>query len=98
MKRTILALLIVTIVYSCKDDNVVMSREEYNKLTNLPPKEYPKPFSLLNEDDLEIGEDGILLGSDNHDYLVRNYYTNWESVSHYVDCKECFNRRSLINR
>jgi hypothetical protein len=53
--------------------------------------EYPKPFGI--ETTLPSNwEHGIILGSDNHEYLILNDNNN-ETVMHYIDCKLCKTRK-----
>lgn len=87
------ALLIFT--SSC-DDNVTISKTEYQKLKGDTVKsKYPKPFKLQDEG---LGYDrpsGIVLGSDNHEYLVIWYNSNACNVEHYIDCELCESRDPL---
>ena len=93
----VLMLLMALIFTSC-NDNVTISKDEYNKLKGDTLKsEYPKPFELYTEG-LSWGGDtntGIVLGSDNHEYLVWNYGSYSCNVEHYIDCKLCKSRKNL---
>ncbi len=83
------------LVSSCRD-NVTISKEEYQKLKGDTPKsEYPKPFKLYTEGLGYDNRNGIVLGSDNHEYLVWDA-GNACNVEHYIDCKLCIGRESLI--
>ena len=83
------------LVSSCRD-NVTITKEEYQKLKgDTLRSEYPKPFKLQDEG---LGYDrpsGIVLGSDNHEYLVIWYNSNACNVEHYIDCKLCRGRESV---
>ena len=69
-------------------DQVTISKDEYQKLKGYT-SEYPKPFKLYTEG---LSYDGIVLGSDNHEYLVWNYGYSSCNVQHYIDCKLCKER------
>lgn len=79
------------LVSSCKnDDNVTISKTEYRKLKGDTVKsKYPKHFKLF-DDGLDYNTpSGIVLGSDNHEYLVIWYNSNACNVEHYIDCELC---------
>lgn len=88
MKKIILSLFILTST-GCNSYTVEISKEEWQMLRGdtIQPK-YPKPFKLYS-DDLEDGEDGIVLGSDGHDYLVINNRLRAMNVEHYIECERC---------
>lgn len=96
MFRKIFFAFIIIALVSCGDDNeVVLSKEQYQKLIGdtLKPT-YPKPFELFR-DGLKFGGDGIVLGSDGHEYLIID--NNWSSskegtIEHYIDCVKCIER------
>ena len=80
-------LILSLFLFSC-NDNVIISKEEYNKLKGETVKpEYPKK--------LIIGNSGysktnflIELGSDGHEYANNEEYHGYVCF-HYVDCKKC---------
>lgn len=94
MKKILLAISLITILASCEDGNrVILTQDEYNQLVNKPNTKYPKQFELLGYADFD-GNGGILMGSDQHEYLVipsRRYSS--ETVVHYVDCELCALRK-----
>ena len=75
-------------------DEVTISKDEYDKLKGDTLKsEYPKPFKLYTEGLSSFGNsDGIVLGSDKHEYLVWNFGSHGCNVEHYIDCKLCKER------
>lgn len=86
MKKLIF-IVSLCLLFSCKRSNYIeISEEEYNKLRDLPPKEF-----------LEIGEyddNSIVVGSDGHQYysqIVGGYARTYIYI-HYVDCKLCIKR------
>ncbi len=87
----VLCIIVLSIV-GCDDGVVTISQEEYNHLkeNNQLRTVYPKPFKLFDES-LGVGDNGIILGSDNHEYLVINHNLNKESTLHYIDCELCKN-------
>ncbi len=94
MRKFILILSLVAIFASCKrSDTVVISKEEYNNLKGdtIKPK-YPKPFELF-PDGLSNYDEGVVLGSDHHEYLITAFKTSSRSVEHYVDCELCLTRK-----
>lgn len=93
----VLMLLMALIFTSC-NDNVTISKDEYNRLKGDTLKsEYPKPFKLYTEGLSSYDNDtGIVLGSDNHEYLVWNYGSYSYNIEHYIDCKLCKGREILI--
>lgn len=93
MKKILLAISLITILASCEDGNrVILTQDEYNQLVNKPNTKYPKQFELVGYDDFS-GNSGILLGSDQHEYLVVNHKYSGEAVVHYVDCELCALRK-----
>ena len=99
MTRLVLTLILLFTLVACEKatDQVTISKEEYQKLKgDTLQSEYPKPFKLHREG-LSYYDDGIVLGSDKHEYLVINYAYNSCNVEHYIDCKLC-KERSTIHR
>ena len=93
MKKVLLAISLITILASCEGgDKVVLTQDEYNELVNKPNPKYPKPFELVGYDDFN-GNSGVLMGSDQHEYLVINKRYSGEVVEHYVDCELCAARK-----
>ena len=79
---------------SCeRADKVVLSKDGYNKLLNSNASKYPKPFELIGLDDLEASGNGIILGSDQHEYLMHRYGSKSQTLMHYVDCELCLSRK-----
>lgn len=92
--KTLTIILFVLTFVSCGDDNsVTIPKQEYQKLIGDTIKPiYPKPFTL-NADGLRTtGDDGIVLGSDGHEYLVINYQNSSFNAEHYIDCVKCIER------
>ena len=92
----LLPYIIVLTLLSCEkasDGNqVTISKDEYQKLKG-DTSEYPKPFKLHTEGlSSYSNSDGIVLGSDKHEYLVWNYGYSSCNVQHYIDCKLCKER------
>jgi hypothetical protein len=84
--------IILTLISCGNDDSVVtIPKQEYQKLIGdtIQPI-YPKPFKLY--DNLGHGNDGIVLGSDGHDYLVIGNDMHSKNVEHYIDCVKCIER------
>jgi hypothetical protein len=78
--------------FSCGESKCIkISKEEYSKLKGVNQSEYPKYFKL-EISTLDYKESGIILGNDNHEYLVFYYGTDTGNVEHYVDCKLCAKR------
>lgn len=96
--KSIITLILVSVLLSC-NEQVTISKEEYKKLKkDTLQNEYPKPFKLYTEG-LEYGNsDGIVLGSDKHEYLVTDYGRNSSNVQHYIDCKLCNERSNNIKK
>ena len=85
--------IILTLISCGNDDSVVtIPKQEYQKLIGdtIQPT-YPKPFKLY-DNVMAYTDDGIVLGSDGHEYLVISYGLNWENVEHYIDCVKCIKR------
>ncbi len=91
----VLHILLLVAVVACETetDKVTISKTEYEKLKGDTLKsEYPKPFKLYTEGLSYLNNNGIVLGSDNHEYLVVYYSSNGCNVEHYIDCKLCKER------
>jgi hypothetical protein len=100
MKKTLLLIGAMLLLVSCeKSDTVEISKEEYNQLKGdtVRPK-YPKPFELYDKGMTTYSLDnGIVLGSDQHEYLITNDGYNSENIEHYIDCELCQKRREESN-
>ena len=88
MKKILIITTLLATVTSCSD-NVTLSKKEYQNLIGdtLKPK-YPKTFGLCYEG-LELYDNGIVLGSDKHEYLIISYGSSGQNVEHYIDCEKC---------
>lgn len=101
MKKLLIACSIAILLSACKrvpdEDSVILTKKEYDILTQTKPSEYPKPFYIMDYDALNRDDDGgILMGSDGHEYVItRNGYDD-ESQSHYIDCKVCMARQQHL--
>jgi hypothetical protein len=95
MKNFLLLIGTMFMLVSCakNSDTVEISKEEYKQLKGdtIKPK-YPKPFKLCTEG-LNNFEEGIVLGSDQHEYLVIDHNHSSTIVEHYVDCELCVARK-----
>ncbi len=97
MKKILLLIGMMLMLASCKDetDTVQISKEEYRMLKGdtVRPK-YPKHFELY-EKELNNSQElnGIVLGSDQHEYLITNDGLNSKNVEHYIDCELCQERK-----
>lgn len=89
-----LGLLFLVVSCETATEQVTISKDEYNKLKG-DTSEYPKPFKLHTEGLSYENSDGIVLGSDKHEYLVINYAYNSCNVEHYIDCKLCKERSTI---
>ena len=85
--KSIIIILGSLLLFSCNNDQVVLTQEEYKQLKNEPVPEYPKFFEIK---EVTYGSrDGIYLASDKHEYLVLSPGSNSANISHYIDCKLC---------
>ena len=97
--KNLLALFLVLAFIGCSsDDTVTISKDEYNKLTKDSIIDiYPKPFKInlnwirFNKDD------GIVMASDGHEYLVISGSTYSRNVEHYIECVKCSKRWKKID-
>ena len=82
--KKIAIILTALLLNSCGDNKVVLTKEQYKKLTGDTVKpEYPKYFEVNNI------KYEIYLGSNNHEfYKVPTYYYD-DNYFHYPDCKKC---------
>jgi hypothetical protein len=96
MKKILSVLILLFTLVACETatEQVTISKDEYDKLKGDTLKsEYPKPFKLYTEGLSSFGNShGIVLGSDNHEYLVWNFGSHGCNVEHYIDCKLCEQR------
>ncbi len=93
-KILIIILFVLTLISCGDDDNsVTIPKQEYQKLIGDTIKPiYPKPFKL-NTDGIGYLRNGIVLGSDGHEYLVvTSYGHNAMNIEHYIDCVKCIER------
>jgi hypothetical protein len=94
----ILFSLAAVLIFTSCNDNVTIPKAEYEKLTGDNSRsEYPKPFTLYTEGLGYDNRNGIVLGSDNHEYLVWAYAGYDCNVEHYIDCKLCRSRESVTS-
>lgn len=100
MKKLLLLIGLMLTLVSCKsDDTVEITQEEYRLLKGdtVRPK-YPKPFELYDKEFIESpAPHGIVLGSDQHEYLIIYEGTRAENTEHYIDCELCQKRREEPN-
>jgi len=90
--KKLISIFGIILLFSCgNSETIEINKAEYNKLKGII-SDYPKPF-VLYDGDLEIFENGIILGSDSHEYLVTGNGTNSKSTEHYIDCKFCTKRK-----
>ena len=47
-KALLMFFLVILFMVGCNDNQVVISKDEYNKLKNIPQPEYPKPIKVHN--------------------------------------------------
>jgi len=88
-------ILMLTLLFTSCNDNVTIPKEEYKKLIgDTLRSKYPRSFKLYTEG-LDQYADGIVMGSDNHEYLVWSYNTTACNVEHYIDCKLCRGSESV---
>ena len=88
--KKLMILATLFLVMACKKaDTVEISQEEYKVLKGdtIKPK-YPKVFELYT-DGLQYYDNGIVLGSDGHEYIITNYDAHSENVEHYIECEKC---------
>lgn len=85
--KKLIPFFLILIGCGSNDNEVTITKEEYEKLTGDTIKpEYPKPFKLFSE-----GNSGsrIVLGSDGHEYIEINWnYTSY-NVLHSPECIKC---------
>jgi len=84
MKKLTTILLLFTL-FSCGDDTVTLSKDEYNRLKGSKKSEYPKPYKIYGD---EYNDWEILLGEDGHEYLKNDGYNSFVLI-HYPGCKKC---------
>lgn len=78
----------ILILIGCgNNDQILISKEEYNKLKGYTIKlEYPKPFELIGG----YGDNSqIVLGSDGHEYIEIDRYSHSYNVLHSPECIKC---------
>lgn len=92
MKKVIVILTVCFLTISCGNNEVTISKEEYNELKGVSGTTYPKPFQLFDKGMGWDNNEGIVLGSDEHEYLITNWGNNGENVEHYIDCDFCKSR------
>ena len=87
--RKISLTLVSVLLFSCGNNEVTISKEEYNKLKGVKHSEYPKSLKLNGEDY------SIILGSDGHEYynqiVGKSGYATGDIWLHYIGCKKCVN-------
>jgi len=81
--------LVASMILSCKERTIEKAPKKGEPTV---VNEYPKPFGIDTEL-LEGWDHGIVLGSDNHEYLVLNEPTQDIAIMHYIDCKLCKTRK-----
>lgn len=91
MKKLIFIILIG--LFSCNDNSVTISKQEYNKLTG---GKLPKYFSVNSITYT------VYTGSDGHEYYEMRVGTGGYSYGnrhfHYPDCEKCKKRDTLKNK
>jgi hypothetical protein len=87
MKQITILLLFSLLLFSCNNDKIQLTQEQYKQLVGDTIKpEYPKTFNI-NENIYTIW-----LGSDKHEYyliLEAGYCYSKVEYYHYPDCVKC---------
>ena len=84
--RKISLILVSVLLFSCgNSEEVSISKEEYNRLKDIKPLEYPKEI-IIDEDTWDI-----TLSSDGHEYCSKNRRSSSYVCFHYIECKKCVN-------
>ena len=95
MKKLII-IICSTLLFSCSENEVTITNDEYNKLKGIKTNGYPKSFNFKTN--TPNGTDGfdwiIILGEDNHEYLT-NDGGSYFSLIHYPDCKKCLKKDTI---
>lgn len=93
MKQTIIITLTL-FLFSCNNDNVTISKEEYQQLKgDTIQSEYPKISKL--PDKISLKADLITIIHDNHEIILwLNGYGS--QMIHKPDCKYCSSKRDSI--
>jgi hypothetical protein len=84
------------ILIGCGNDDVVtIPKEEYNRLKGDTIKpEYPKPFKLYGSKTINLR---IVLGSDGHEYIEIDWYSQSYNVLHSPECVKCKRIDTIIH-
>lgn len=93
MKYVLIILTTLFLLTSCNNNpnTVIITKQEYEDLKGGNPK-YPKSFKLFDEKMSSSNRDGIVLGSDGHEYLLIAWCSNSSNCEHYIDCELCTSR------
>jgi hypothetical protein len=94
MKKTILFSIITLTLFSCgSNDTITISKKEYKRLIgDTITSTYPKPFKIMFDDEIDWDGNGIVLGSDGHEYLLIYKLNDRCNIEHYIDCVKCIER------
>lgn len=96
--KKLIPFFLILIGCGSNDNEVTITKEEYEKLTGDTIKpEYPKPFKLLSEGN---SKSRIVLGSDGHEYIEFNWNSSSYNILHSPECIKCkrIDTNSVINQ
>lgn len=74
---------------------ILMSCEERQEVINESETQHTKikPFSLDTQG-MRMYDNGIVRGSDKHEYLITSMGAHSQNVEHYIDCELCKSRQN----
>lgn len=92
-----LSALIAFSLLSCSNDNIVISKKEYAKLTGDTIKsKYPKTVMVPNQKEYTEKSFEVYHGSDSHEYVLHHEYHIDDQWTHYGGCELCKSRYDTI--
>lgn len=89
--KKILVFLLTLILFSCSENEITISKEEYDSLKGVKPEViHSRPFKFKKSELSENHKWFISEGEDEHEYLHNEGYNTFVLI-HYPECKKCTN-------
>lgn len=92
--KALILLLLIFIMVSCNEDKIVLTKDQYNSLKNIPQPEYPKEINIQHITGNYFQEKSTYLGHilliDSCEYIFLDRYGDGGPIlTHKGNCKFC---------
>lgn len=98
MKNLLILIVFSLTAFACNEEKVTITKEEFNRLIkDSSTQGYPKPFELYDSN-IDHGGSGIVLASDEHEYIIDKKGYHGRVVLHWIECERCNSRTDSLRK